>query len=414
MRIRPVIALSAAALAVSITVVPLQASASSTASGVAVASGTVTTPGGAAASGIPVDLYAWPSDAVLKAMKPGQMVPRTLLTTATTNSSGQYTLSVPATSLTAAEVDNGYANLEIDSAAGIWFLAYQPGKATAAATVNLPAATGAKKTWPCGREPKRAPFDGGTYAQVGWWLVSNHPAATDVVGQAYIAGGKKTAGDWVSFQYAESQTASQTSTLGVGLSGYGLDAGYSTSGTHSSSASAFQGFPTEIKNTLFGTGFTSATYRADCIGPAYTAVPRKKQYPKTDGCPLKYTKDGIWFGVHMCLWEIQSTGWFGGDAIAHPTSAWYTPPGLCAPELAGSKFGNDYGSAVEWANAFQLGVAADIKGVNLKATFATTTHTGYDADALLIYHYPKHNGWICGTNLRPTKAAILVARAHRV
>jgi len=380
---------------------------------VAVAAGTVASPSGAAAGGVPVDLYAWPSDAVLKAMKPGQMVPRTLLTAVTTNGSGQYTLSVPAATLKAAAVDNGYANLEIDSPAGIWFMAYQPGKAPAAATVNFPAAK--KKGWPCGREPKRPPFDGGTYAQVGWWLVKNHPAADDVVGQAYITGGKKTAGDWVAFSYAQSQSASQTSTLGVGLSGYGLDAGYSTSGTHASTASAFQGFPTQTKNTLFATGFTSATYRADCIGPAYTTgVPRKKQYPKKDGCPLKYTApSGIWFEVHMCLWKISSTGWFGGDAVSHPRSAWYTPAGDCAPELAGSKFGNDYGSAVEWANGFQLGATVGIKGVNLKSDFGTTTHTGYDKDAHLIYHFPKHTGWICGTNKRPTEAAILVARAHR-
>jgi hypothetical protein len=39
---------------------------------------------------------------VLKAMKPGQMVDRTLLAAATTNGSGHYTLMVPAASRTAA------------------------------------------------------------------------------------------------------------------------------------------------------------------------------------------------------------------------------------------------------------------------------------------------------------------------
>jgi len=43
-------------------------------SGVAVAAGTVSGPGGAAMPGVAVDLYAWPSDAVLKAMKPGELV----------------------------------------------------------------------------------------------------------------------------------------------------------------------------------------------------------------------------------------------------------------------------------------------------------------------------------------------------
>jgi hypothetical protein len=383
---------------------------------VAVAAGTVSSPTGAAASGVSVDLYAWPSSAVLKAMKPGQMVPRTLLTTATTDSSGQYTLSVPAASLTAAVVDNGYANLEIDSPAGIWFMAYQPAKASAAATVNLPPATAKAKTWPCGTEPKRPPFNGGTYTQIGWWLVKNLPAAEDVVGQGYISGGRQTRGDTVKFTYAEGQNASQTSTLGVGLSGYGVNAGYSTTGTNSSTASAFQGFPTETRNSWFKTEFTSAMYRADCVGPAYTTgVPRKKQYPKTDGCPLKYTApSGIWYEVHMCLWKVSSTSWFGGDKVFNPATGVNTPAGNCAFEQQGGGFGHDHGTAVDWATNFTIGAAADLKGVNLKADFGTTTQTGYDVNANPVFANPDHDGWICGTNAEPTKAAILVERAHRV
>jgi hypothetical protein len=61
----------------------LTASAPSSAalSGVTVAVGTITGPGGAAMPGVRVDLYAWPTDAVLSAMRPGQAVPRTLLAT---------------------------------------------------------------------------------------------------------------------------------------------------------------------------------------------------------------------------------------------------------------------------------------------------------------------------------------------
>jgi hypothetical protein len=47
------------------------ASAHSATSGMAVAAGTVTSASGGAMPGATVDLYAWPSDAVLKVMKPG-------------------------------------------------------------------------------------------------------------------------------------------------------------------------------------------------------------------------------------------------------------------------------------------------------------------------------------------------------
>src|ERR1022692_1115889 len=89
--------------------------AGSASPGAAVVAGTVTSPGAAAMPGVTVDLYAWPSDAVLKAMKPGEAVPTTLRATATTDNAGEYTLRVPAGRLKAAAVESGYANLEIVS-----------------------------------------------------------------------------------------------------------------------------------------------------------------------------------------------------------------------------------------------------------------------------------------------------------
>src|ERR1700678_2813086 len=46
-------------------------------SDVAVAAGTVTNASGTTMTGQTVDLYAWPSDATLQALKPGQFVPTT-------------------------------------------------------------------------------------------------------------------------------------------------------------------------------------------------------------------------------------------------------------------------------------------------------------------------------------------------
>lgn len=97
---------------------PYTTSSSSASSGVAVAGGTVTSASGTAMPGVTVDLYAWPSDAVLLALKPGHLVPTTLLATATTSSAGKYMLRVPAAKLKAAAVESGYANIEIFSAVG--------------------------------------------------------------------------------------------------------------------------------------------------------------------------------------------------------------------------------------------------------------------------------------------------------
>ena len=123
---RRILAVSAAAI---LPALLFTASAPSDAasSGVTVAAATITSPGGAAMPGAKVDLYTWPTDAVLSAMKPGQAVPTTLLATGTTSNVGGYTLRVPAARLRAAAVESGYANLEIFSPVGMWFLPYQTG-----------------------------------------------------------------------------------------------------------------------------------------------------------------------------------------------------------------------------------------------------------------------------------------------
>ena len=120
--------------AVTLMVLPLGASAAEASgpAGVAVAAGIVTGTTGAAMPGATVDLYAWPSDAVLSALKSGEMVPTTLLATTATSSTGAYTLAVPGPNLEAAEVESGYANLEIYTPfGGVWFFPYQASPPTA-------------------------------------------------------------------------------------------------------------------------------------------------------------------------------------------------------------------------------------------------------------------------------------------
>jgi hypothetical protein len=374
---------------------------SSALSGPAVAAGTVTNPSGVAMPGVPVDLYAWPSNAVLKAMKPGQAVPTTLLTTATTNGAGKYALQVPAARLKAAAVDSGYANLEIYSASGFWFFSYQTnaltGRQPAAATVNL---GGKKSKWPCGYESNGQP-----YPFSGWKLLRHMSPAWAVVGQGYIARQRSTKGDSVKFEYTQGSSHTQTSSLGVGISGYGIDAGYSSSGTRTSTAKRSEGFPRVYRSTLFRTEFSTAEYRGECYGIPNVSVPRKKQH---SSCPKKHDESY----VHMCLWMVASTSWFGGATMVHPKGVWATPAKNCAKQQKGTSFNTDYGTAVDWSREFQLGAALHIKGINLKASFSSTAQTGYDSNALLDYKYGQ-TGYICGTNGPPSSAAVLVQRGNR-
>lgn len=139
-------------LAVALTVSPVHVRGSSSASGIAVAGGTVTSASGAAMAGQTVDLYAWPSDAVQKAMKPGQRVPTTLLAKATTSRTGTYMLRVPAAKLKAAAVESGYANLEIFSAAGGFrFFPYQTGSLPAHPSALVTFDLSSKKGPVCGK-----------------------------------------------------------------------------------------------------------------------------------------------------------------------------------------------------------------------------------------------------------------------
>ena len=401
-------------LAASLTVSPAHAGARASnsastvaAAGLAVAGGTVTSASGAAMPGVAVDLYAWPSDAVLKEMKPGVLVPTTLLATATTSSAGRYMLKVPAAKLKAAAVESGYANLEIFSAVGgIWFLPYQtgslPARPSAPVTVNL----GSRKGLLCGTDP-----EGQAYGFTGFTLERARNPAWAVVGQGYIVKSKRTAGDFVQFEYDETISHTQASALGVGLSGYGFDAGYNGSGSNESTATASEGYPNQAKSTWFRTMFSVGQYRGECIGPqSDSGIPFQKQHGR---CPRKFTNDlGMVFYVHKCFWIVKSTGWFSGASQEHPKPVPNTPAKFCAFQARDTKFKTSNETAIQWSGGFELGAGIGVKGVNLKASFSASAQTGYDANALMQFDF-KHAGFICGTNKSPPRAAIVVMRGSK-
>jgi len=366
---------------------------------VAVAGGTVTGAAGAAMPGVTVRLYAWPSDAVLRAMKPGRHVPAALLAAATTSSSGRYVLRVPATRLESANVEPGRTNLEIRSAAGgSRFLSYQtsapPARPSAPVTVNL---TGSSSLG-CGSDAQHHP-----YSVTGFAKLTQLKPAWAIIGQGYIVQQKHTAGDFMQFMYGPGQISS----LGVGISGYGVDAGYVNTGA-ATSAGGPADFPSQVRNTLFRTEFSVGQFRAECFS-ADSSTPHQSQHGK---CPRTFKNNGVTFYVRKCLWLVKSTGWFGGASVVHPGSAPATPAKFCTPQKAHSVFKTGHEQAVQWSAGFGIGAADDIKAADLKTGFNAAARTGYDANAQMQFHF-KQAGFVCGTTKSASSSPLVVMRGSK-
>ena len=88
-----------------------------------------------------------------------------------------------------------------------------------------------------------------------------------MVGQGYIIRQQQTAGDFVSFSYTEGSSHTQASELGLGISGYGVEAGYQGAGSDASTATRTEGFPDEHGNAWFRTEFSTGQFRGICYGP---------------------------------------------------------------------------------------------------------------------------------------------------
>ena len=370
------VALAAATLPALAAAVPTPQAAAS--SGVTVATGTVVNAKGHALPGVAVYLYAWPPDTVLQALKPGQAVPTKLLASTTTSSTGAYSLQVPQTALDAAAVNQGWANLEIDSVSGAsWSFSYQTDPA-AAEQVNLTTAN---------------PGICHTVTATPWMYLRQLHKAWAVVGQGYVVRGKHTRADYVSFTYKQGQS----STLGLGVSAKGYDIGYSAAGTEKEWTTDVQGFPSRHHNAWFRTLFRVALYRQECVEDGGH---RRHQHGQ---CPKKDPNGGM---VDYCIWKARSNGWAAGDSILFPRQAPKTPSFDCAPELKGSHFDRDHGVAVTWSQGFEMAVPDGI-GFNGQA------QTGYDTNGHMEFHFGT-TGHLCGTNGLPPTAAQMVARGNAI
>ncbi len=93
---------------------PAMAATSAPASGGAlVVQGTVLGVTGQAVAGQQVNLIAWPQQRVTAAVRPGQVVPTTLVGSAVTSASGSYAIRVASPGGLAAAADDGTVNLEV-------------------------------------------------------------------------------------------------------------------------------------------------------------------------------------------------------------------------------------------------------------------------------------------------------------
>jgi len=212
----------------------------------------------------------------------------------------------------------------------------------------------------------------------------------------------------VTFQYNQGTSHSQTSGLGIGVSGYGVDAGYDGSGTNASTATRTEGYAHHKGNAAFRTLFKVGQFRGLCIGPQGVPIHHQKQHGK---CPSTYKNDlGQMYWVHKCFWMVASIGWFGGTSTTVPSKAPATPSVNCAPHEPNSNYNGDLGTAEQWSAGFELGLSTGIKGVKLKASFNSSAQTGYDVNARMYFHFGSHGGHLCGTNASESSAAVLVER----
>jgi hypothetical protein len=156
--------------------------------------------------------------------------------------------------------------------------------------------------------------NGNLYGFSGWTYLDERAHTWAIVGQGYIVKSHLTAGDNVSFMYTKGSSQQQSTSLGVGISGYGLNAGYDSSGTHSSTAKRSNGYPAQTESSFFRTMFFPGQFRGECYWLPYRQVPRVPQ-AKGSKCPTRYQQAY----VHMCLWMVQSVGWVAGGDEVHPT-----------------------------------------------------------------------------------------------
>jgi len=319
------------------------------------ASGTVTDVSGP----VHVWLYAWPSAAIVRSLRPGQRVPLKVLGEQTT-STGQYALSVnPAT------LPGGIVNMEVAAFGGGAMTArsFARQRVPDAGKTVLGMMFGPAQMAPQVANLRLSPAapDNPCGAVVFGSLVfkRNLGAKNTVVGATY----SKSSGINTGFVYSRGQGSS----LGVGLSGSSTYADFSESGTYGISATQREPFPTYhgVASFYRVTQFRYGLFRWFCSGPH---------------------GGGGWAN-----WQTQPIDFAGGTSAPNANPNFRTP--FCQHYIPNSGIDLDNTSSYTFSGGVSI---KDAISINLSA------QTGYDEGAEVSYFVTARGGrWICGRNNNP-------------
>jgi hypothetical protein len=322
--------------------------------------GAVTTASGKADPGVRVVIHAWPDQNVVAGLKIGQKVAWVVAGTATTNSSGDYSASIPVAKLVPESTD-GVVNMEADSSAGDYSfsvaIAKNSGNAYLAAPDPVADIGDSSDSFSC-------PGFWRYYGSLGkhWATIGQTYAPTSHVDQK--------------FSYAHGQF----STMAVGTSNSGGFGTFSADGAMSWSKTGSTGSGGSWP--YFG-GYQNLWYRTEFHWGEYIC-----------------DNMGILGG-----YEEHVNGYFGGAHHENPKVPPHTHKWNCAPyDGGGFVFQSNDSEAVTWQKGF---------GVHAGLGFDSSVVTGYDSSAQVDYKLLRPR-WICGQYGPPEGSSPRQLVVHRI
>lgn len=318
-----------------------------------------------ALAGAHVLLIAWPRQAVLSRVRPGQVAGTHIVSTTVTDGAGRFALSAAASAVAADRNDNGLVNFDVVTIAGRSMTSYSFPAAAPASSASARVALLAEHAAIHMRLPvtARSLSSQGVTPDDNPYTCVDHNIHTfaprwAIVGQTYST----SSYDNNRFYY----THGASSSLGVGVSTSGSFGSFTASGTTSFSSTLSESFPERlgVSYTYFRSEFINSDFERVCT-------------PLHGGSSFV---DG---------YSSRTTSYAGGTNVESLSSA--PSAGDCVAEADGSDVHVHTTKAITWTNGFDT---TDSIGITLSA------QTGYSSEAELAYYY-HHNGSLCGVSNYP-------------
>jgi hypothetical protein len=311
-----------------------------------------------------VVLYAWPANSVLARLRPGQRVPATVVSTATTDSSGRYAISAVQAGLRPDAAPDGTVNLDVVALAQGRVASYSFSRTlaqVARGAVSLPATSALA-------DAKVRPADVAGFARTvadeaataasssgaakpaavpcGWVDIKTYAPAWTVVGATFDTTDDVT--QHFTYNYGEE------SLLGSGFSSSGTAGSFTESGSSTVSSTATEDFPSS-------TGAIDTRYESE----------------------FRSTEYGYSCSSGFISYETRATSFAGG---AQSVSTGYPTANYCVYQEKGSTFTENTSAAYTFGAGFYLPAIL----LNL------TAQTGYNSGASISYHFGIAH-YLCGT-----------------